>query len=316
MHATSRRRSGTSCGPRACWRLRRPSPPTGRRCAVIVDAHHHFWDPARADYPWLTDELAAIRRPFGPDDLAPLLGSAGVDATVLVQTRSSLDETREFLATAAAVAVHRRRGRLGRPDGSRRSPSVVAALRGWPGRSIARRHPPPGPRRAGSRPGCCATDVRRGIAAVARRRPRLRPPRPVARAAGRARDRPLDARCRGSSSTTSPSRRSATAQLEPWAGLVASFGELGQRLVQALRARDGGRLGDAGRRTISRRSSTSPSSRSGRDACSSARTGPSACWPRRTPTVAGHGRRVDRRPDATTERAAVFGENARTVYGF
>ena len=70
---------------------------------MIVDAHHHFWDPARADYPWLTDELAVIRRAFTPDDLAPLIASAGVDATVLVQTRSSLDETREFLATAAAT---------------------------------------------------------------------------------------------------------------------------------------------------------------------------------------------------------------------
>jgi predicted TIM-barrel fold metal-dependent hydrolase len=29
---------------------------------MIVDAHHHFWDPATADYAWLTDDLAAIRR--------------------------------------------------------------------------------------------------------------------------------------------------------------------------------------------------------------------------------------------------------------
>lgn len=67
---------------------------------MIVDAHHHFWDPARASYPWMTDELASIRRPFGPDDLRPLLAERGVDRTVLVQTRSSLDETREFLAVA------------------------------------------------------------------------------------------------------------------------------------------------------------------------------------------------------------------------
>jgi L-fuconolactonase len=51
----------------------------------------------------LTDELAVIRRPFTPDDLAPLIAAAGVEATVLVQTRSSLDETREFLAMAAAT---------------------------------------------------------------------------------------------------------------------------------------------------------------------------------------------------------------------
>src|SRR5438094_1208951 len=68
---------------------------------MMVDAHHHFWDPSHASYPWLTDELAAIRRPFRPEDLRPLLQANRVDRTILVQTRSSLDETREFLATAA-----------------------------------------------------------------------------------------------------------------------------------------------------------------------------------------------------------------------
>ena len=71
--------------------------------ALAVDAHHHFWDPARFDYPWLTDELGAIRRRFGPEDLAPLVERARIDRTILVQTISSLDETREFLATAAAI---------------------------------------------------------------------------------------------------------------------------------------------------------------------------------------------------------------------
>jgi L-fuconolactonase len=67
---------------------------------MIVDAHHHFWDPAVADYPWLTDELAPIRRAFGPTDLEPALRANGVDATVLVQTRSSLEESVEFLRIA------------------------------------------------------------------------------------------------------------------------------------------------------------------------------------------------------------------------
>jgi L-fuconolactonase len=69
---------------------------------LIVDAHHHFWDPARRDYPWMGDAVAAIRRPFGPEDLRPLLTEGRIDRTVLVQTVSSLDETREFLATAAS----------------------------------------------------------------------------------------------------------------------------------------------------------------------------------------------------------------------
>jgi L-fuconolactonase len=67
----------------------------------IVDAHHHFWDPAEADYPWLTDELAAIRHRFGPEDLEPLLQATGVGRTILVQTRSSIGETEAFLDTAA-----------------------------------------------------------------------------------------------------------------------------------------------------------------------------------------------------------------------
>jgi L-fuconolactonase len=70
---------------------------------VIIDAHHHFWDPDRGDYPWMTDELAAIRGAFGPADLEPLLREGGVTGTVVVQARMDLDETRELLDTAAAT---------------------------------------------------------------------------------------------------------------------------------------------------------------------------------------------------------------------
>ena len=70
---------------------------------VIVDAHHHFWDPAGADYPWMTKELDPIRRRFDPSDMRPLIEAAGVDRTVLVQTISSVRETEQFLETAAAT---------------------------------------------------------------------------------------------------------------------------------------------------------------------------------------------------------------------
>jgi L-fuconolactonase len=65
----------------------------------VVDSHHHFLDPARREYPWLTDPK--IAKPFGPKDLRPLLAENGVDATVLVQTVPDLDETRELLTIAA-----------------------------------------------------------------------------------------------------------------------------------------------------------------------------------------------------------------------
>src|SRR5437763_1048482 len=37
---------------------------------MIIDAHHHLWDPARARYDWLEDKaLAPIRRVFTVEDL-------------------------------------------------------------------------------------------------------------------------------------------------------------------------------------------------------------------------------------------------------
>jgi L-fuconolactonase len=72
--------------------------------SVVIDAHQHFWDPVRADYPWMMGaEMAPIRRAFGPADLAPLLAANGVDASIVVQCRASLDETEEFLRIAAGT---------------------------------------------------------------------------------------------------------------------------------------------------------------------------------------------------------------------
>ncbi len=48
-------------------------------------------------------ELAPIRRAFGPADLAPLLKANGIDASIVVQCRSSLEETEEFLGIAHAT---------------------------------------------------------------------------------------------------------------------------------------------------------------------------------------------------------------------
>jgi L-fuconolactonase len=108
---------------------------------VIVDAHHHFWDPATADYSWLTEELAVIRRRFGPEDLAPELAAAGVDATILVQTRPSLDESREFLVLAEGSSFVR--GVIGWVDLTDPGVAdVLAELRAGPGgaRLVGIRH--------------------------------------------------------------------------------------------------------------------------------------------------------------------------------
>ena len=68
---------------------------------MIIDAHQHFWDPTHADYPWMdAPELAPIRRAFAPADLGPLLKANGIDASILVQCRSALAETEQFLRIA------------------------------------------------------------------------------------------------------------------------------------------------------------------------------------------------------------------------
>jgi len=73
--------------------------------AAVIDAHQHFWDPGRLTYPWMRGEaVAPLCRPFLPGDLEPILRDAGVDRTVVVQAQSSLDETRWLLDLADANA--------------------------------------------------------------------------------------------------------------------------------------------------------------------------------------------------------------------
>lgn len=69
---------------------------------MIIDAHHHLWeDLTRRDYDWLAD-LDPIRRPYTVDDLTAV---SPADRTVLVQTVPAVEETEEFLATAAATPL-------------------------------------------------------------------------------------------------------------------------------------------------------------------------------------------------------------------
>jgi len=70
--------------------------------AARVDAHQHFWRYDAAQYPWIDDAMAALRRDFLPEDLAPALQRAGFAACVAVQARHAIDETRWLLELADA----------------------------------------------------------------------------------------------------------------------------------------------------------------------------------------------------------------------
>jgi L-fuconolactonase len=92
-----------------------------------IDAHQHYWDPARGDYGWLTPDLDPLYRTFGPADLAPLRERADVQRTVVVQAAPTVEETRYLLELAqddASIA-----GVVGWvPMLSRDAPELIAEL--------------------------------------------------------------------------------------------------------------------------------------------------------------------------------------------
>jgi L-fuconolactonase len=70
------------------------------KAKMSIDAHQHYWDPARGDYGWLKPELKALYRVFDPEDLAPLRQVTDVKRTVVVQAAPTVDETRYLLDLA------------------------------------------------------------------------------------------------------------------------------------------------------------------------------------------------------------------------
>lgn len=68
----------------------------------IIDSHQHVWDPQRAEYPWLTADLAPINRTVRMDELLPEMRAAGVAHTILVQSADDPEDTGLMRDTAAA----------------------------------------------------------------------------------------------------------------------------------------------------------------------------------------------------------------------
>ncbi len=188
---------------------------------MIVDAHQHFWDPATADYPWMTDDLRAVGD-TAPDDLAPLLR----------RVRCSRNDRRagaSFLRRDAGAArdrrddtVRARRRRLGRPR--RRRGGRARRARGCQ---------TPGARRARSG---LASPRRRQAWHRRRRRggARVRPARARAAASGRSRDGAPESR----HEVRARSRREASARRQRLGGRCRRTRRAAERHVQALRPVD------------------------------------------------------------------------------
>jgi L-fuconolactonase len=95
---------------------------------VIVDAHHHIWDPAAMRHAWL-DGLPALNRAFGLADFERASRPEGVTASVLVQVLASTAETEEFLALAEGGGAGTRQRDAG--TGQRDAGGIVAGVVGW-----------------------------------------------------------------------------------------------------------------------------------------------------------------------------------------
>ena len=79
----------------------------GSGVAEKIDAHHHLWRYTLEEFGWLDDSMGALRRDFLPQDLLHELTAAGIDGTVAVQARQTLEETRWLLQLADGCSAIR-----------------------------------------------------------------------------------------------------------------------------------------------------------------------------------------------------------------
>ena len=68
-----------------------------------IDAHHHFWHPARGDYGWMPQDDPILSNPYGPAQLAAALKTTAVQRTVLVQAAPTVEESEYLLGIADAT---------------------------------------------------------------------------------------------------------------------------------------------------------------------------------------------------------------------
>ena len=65
-----------------------------------IDSHVHFWQLSRGDYHWLTSDMQAIQRDFGPEDFETGKNNNNVSQIILVQAAPTSDETRYIIDVA------------------------------------------------------------------------------------------------------------------------------------------------------------------------------------------------------------------------
>jgi L-fuconolactonase len=67
-----------------------------------IDAHQHFWRYDPAEYQWIDGSMRSLQRDFLPEHLRDEMARANVQASIAVQVRQTLEETRWLLELADA----------------------------------------------------------------------------------------------------------------------------------------------------------------------------------------------------------------------
>jgi len=92
-----------------------------------IDAHHHFWKYSEAEYGWIGQDMAQLRRDFLAIDLEPEIAAAGVEGVLTVQARQTTEETAWLLTLAQQSSFVR--GVIGwAPIASPEFPSLLESL--------------------------------------------------------------------------------------------------------------------------------------------------------------------------------------------
>ncbi|HXE35755.1 MAG TPA: amidohydrolase family protein [Verrucomicrobiae bacterium] len=72
-----------------------------------IDAHHHLWSYSKKEYGWIDGKMTSIARDFLPQDLEKVLASSGMQGSIAVQARQTLEETQSLLSFAQEFPVIR-----------------------------------------------------------------------------------------------------------------------------------------------------------------------------------------------------------------
>jgi L-fuconolactonase len=72
-----------------------------------IDAHHHLWRYSKVEYGWIAGNMAPIARDFLPQDLEQVPTSSGIQGSIAVQARQSLEETQSLLNFAQEFSMIR-----------------------------------------------------------------------------------------------------------------------------------------------------------------------------------------------------------------